>query len=120
MEFVLSATKELNTYTVRLAAPESEFSQKFVQGMANRMAVSFHKYGYAADATTIDCLASLEQRIEKYRATGNTEWLMDAANFAMMEFERHPEAFVATDSDQSPGRVRVNGSVDAARNEATS
>jgi hypothetical protein len=44
---------------------------------------------------------------------------MDVENFAMIEFmhPRHAGAhFVGTDSDQSPGRVRSDGSVDADRN----
>jgi hypothetical protein len=93
--------------------PQSEFSTTFVQGMYDRMAVSFHKYGKVADAypTKIDALASLKVRLERYVETGNTEWLMDAANFAMIEFmrPRHPKAhFKATDEDAT-GRVKVSG-----------
>lgn len=91
-----------------LGAPASEFCEPFVQGMRARMAVSFHKYGLVADATATDKIASLRKRLEKYEETGNTEWLMDAANFAMMEFMqpgREDAHFRATDSDESPGRV---------------
>lgn len=92
-----------------LGAPLTEFDETFVVGMRKRMAVSFHKYGpVAAAAGKVDALASLEQRLEKYRETGNTEWLMDAANFAMMEFmqPQHPQAhFRGTDADESPGRT---------------
>ena len=113
--------KRLHTFETKLAAPPSEFSPEFVQGMANRMAVSFHKYGLVADGfpTNIDAIASLHQRLDKYAETGNTEWLMDVANFAMIEFmhPRHEGAYFAgTDSDQSPGRVRHSGEVDADRN----
>lgn len=113
--------KQLNTFTTRLAAPMSEFSPEFVQGMANRMAVSFHKYGKVSDGfpENIDAISSLHVRLNKYEETGNTEWLMDVANFAMIEFmhPRHPLVhFEGTDSDQSPGRVRHSGEVDADRN----
>jgi len=116
--------KELHTITVRLAAPESEFSAPFAQGMANRMAVSFHKYGPVASGYPgkVDALASLRQRLNLYEETGNTEYLIDAANFAMIEFAHpaHLEAhFAATDSDGSPGRVRADGTVDQERNEWT-
>lgn len=89
--------------------PASEFSHQFVQGMADRMAVSYCKYGAVRDAYPhrVDAIASLRKRLEKYEQTGNTEWLMDVANFAMIEFmhPRHPEAhFRATDSKESPGR----------------
>ena len=109
------------TITAKLAAPASEFSEPFIVGMANRMAVSFHKYGAVAAAypLRVDAVACLKQRLATYEETGNTEFLMDAANFAMIEFMHpaHPDAvFVATDSDASPGRVWLDGSVSATRN----
>lgn len=93
--------------------PSSEFSDIFVQGMYDRMAVSYFKYGRVADAypEKLDALESLQQRLNKYNETGNTEYLMDAANFAMIEF-MHPKLsyafFKATDSSGSPGRVKRN------------
>jgi hypothetical protein len=83
--------------------------------MADRMAVSYCKYGALAEAYPhkVNALESLQARIEKYRATGNTEFLMDVANFAMIEFLRpsHKEAhYRPTDSRESPGRV-WNGEV---------
>lgn len=96
--------------------PSSEFSQKFLDGMVERMGVSFYKYGKVADAypSKVDALESLQMRIEKYVETGNTEFLMDVANFAMIEFmhPKHPQAFYkATDSDESPGRATNSGQV---------
>ena|ERR1700741_3038962 len=103
---------------LRAACPQTEYSKDFLQGMINRMAVSFHKYGYVAEADT-DNIKSLEQRIDKYLETRNTEYLMDVANFAMMEY-MHPKIdgafFQATDSDGSPGRTRLSGRVDDGRN----
>lgn len=115
-------SKELHIYTVRLAAPETEFSAEFVQQMANRMAVSYHKYGPIADGypDNIDALVSLDQRIRLYQQTGNTEYLVDVANFALIEYLRpgHPMShFTATDSDGSPGRTTVTGVVTHARND---
>lgn len=96
--------------------PETEFSQTFVQGMANRMSLSFLKYGAVADAypEKVNALESMQVRLAKYAATGNTEFLEDAANFLMIEFmhPRHPEAYFAgTDSKDSPGRVWNTGHV---------
>jgi len=98
--------------------PDSEFSEQFVQGMRDRMAVSFFKYGALADAypERIDALGSLQLRLEQYAETGNTEFLMDVANYAMIEFmrPRHPRAhFSATDSDGTPGRVGLLGTTKA-------
>jgi hypothetical protein len=91
------------------AAPESEYSRPFLQGMLDRMALSFHKYGRIAliYPKEIDALRCLRERLRKYETTGNTEWLMDVANFAMIEFMHpgHPEAhFRPTTSAESPGR----------------
>lgn len=92
------------------AVPASEFNTPFVQGMADRMATSWFKYGCHADNAKagVDFLASLDTRLAKYREDGNTEWLMDVANLAMIEYMNpsHPEAhFRATGSEESPGRT---------------
>ena len=96
------------------AVPVSEFCLRFVQGMADRMAVSFCKYGLVADAypSKVDAIESLKKRLDRYAETGNTEWLMDVANFAMIEFmhPRHPEAhYKPTDAKDSPGRAWSGG-----------
>jgi rhamnogalacturonyl hydrolase YesR len=102
--------------------PTTEFSQEFAQGMANRMAVSYCKYGAVADAypSKVDAIASLKKRLERYEETGNTEWLMDVGNFAMIEF-MHPRSdrahFRATDAVESPGRVWTNGLEHAGSND---
>jgi hypothetical protein len=89
----------------------------FLQAMMNRMSVSYHKYGSFFDMFPErktgyeNCL----QRLKKYEETGNTEWLIDAANYIMMEFmaPSHIWAhFRATSSEESPGSVMVDGSID--------
>ena len=103
---------------VRLVAPPTEFSVDFVQGMADRMSVSFYKYGAMASAD-IDVRATIAMRLDRYAETGNTEWLIDVANFALIGFVHptHTDAhYAATDSDQSPGRVDTIGNVSADRN----
>lgn len=89
-------------------------SLEFLQGMANRMEVSFHKYGAVWDAypEKLSALESLKQRIHKYLETGNTEFLIDAANFCMIEFmcpSVRGAAFTPTDSGESPGRMTTSG-----------
>lgn len=92
-------------------APASEFSESFVDGMRRRMAVSYHKYGLREDSVgKVMAIEAAIQRIEKYQDDGNTEWLVDAANFVMMEFmaPQHPDShYRATDSGESPGRPVV-------------
>lgn len=94
---------------IRSAVPDSEFSPAFIRGMLDRMATSFFKYGPVKTAypEKVDAMASLRQRLDAYQSTGNTEYLMDAANFCMIEFMHpaHPQAhYRATDSAESPGR----------------
>jgi hypothetical protein len=97
---------------------ETEFSPDFVEKMQNRMVASFYKYGPLTEGfpDRVDAIGSLMQRLQKYADGGNTEFLVDVANFAMIEFmrPRHPSAhFRATDSDESPGRRAANtGRVD--------
>ena len=91
---------------------KEDFEEMFVDLMRNRMVVSRHKYGSVADAAgKVNNISSLTDRLRKYADTGNTEFLVDAANFAMMEFmyPQHPKAhFEGTDSDASPGRRAMN------------
>ena len=87
-----------------------DFSEDFIQKMRNRMLVSHYKYGWVRDIypELADAVACLEQRLALYKEDGNTEHLVDVANFAMIEFmlPRHPDAhFAGTDSGSSPGLV---------------
>ena len=104
---------ELRTVDV---VPNTEYSVEFLQGMVDRMGMSFFKYGAIALAypNRVDAMKSLQLRLEKYEKTGNREHLIDAANYLMIEFmrPRHPDAhFHAEDSKASPGRV-WDGEVD--------
>lgn len=92
----------------------------FLQAMMNRMGVSYHKYGsfYTMFPNLKTGVDNASQRIEKYREDGNMEWLVDAANYLMMEFQApsHPEAhFRATSSDESPGSIMRDGGIDWGR-----
>ncbi len=94
------------------ASPEeilrTEFSEDFVRYMKNRMVMSYFKYGKVEDAR------------KKYLATGNTEWLIDAANNLMMEF-MFPSVegahFKATESKESPGRTTNEGTMSSRHND---
>lgn len=103
-------------------AVETEVSREFLQGMADRMGVSFFKYGPVASAKgKVNEIVSLKKRLELYEKggtlsngtvvkAGNTEYLMDVANFAMIEFmHKGTDAFRATDTNESPGIVLSNG-----------
>jgi hypothetical protein len=97
---------------VMVDIPASEFSEAFVNGMKDRMHVSYYKYGPVVEAypDKVDAIASAILRLREYIKTGNTEFLMDAANFAMIEFmhpRREDSFFKPTDDDASPGRISL-------------
>lgn len=94
--------------------PDTEINPTFFQRMADAMGLSFFKYGRVSDAypQKVDAIASLKIRLARYDETGNGDYLIDVANFAMIEFThpRHPEAhYHGGDSDTSPGRAWVSG-----------
>ena len=103
----------MSTPIEKFKVPATEFSEEFVEAARKRMAVSYHKYGAVRDGMERGAVKAIDSgllRIQKYLETGNTEWLIDAANFMMMEFmfTQHPEAhYRPTDSDESPGRVHI-------------
>jgi len=96
------------------SAPRDHVSEQFIQGMLNRMGVGFHKYGHSRKCDKLNLIKTIELRLQTYRDTGNTEYLMDAANFCMIEF-MYPQIpgakFTATDSTGSPGLVDEHGEV---------
>lgn len=91
----------------REAILATEYSAEFDELRKNRMAVSFFKYGPLQtnySEKLIDSIKSLERYLHLYRQTGNTEYLADVANFAMIEFmcPQHPDAhFEAVDDGKS-------------------
>jgi hypothetical protein len=86
---------------------KTEYSEEFDEIRKKAMVMGHYKYGAIKDnIQNTDMIGSIKMRIAKYEATGNTEYMADIANFAMIEFmcPRHPRAhFKYTDSDQSPG-----------------
>lgn len=104
----------MSEITLHGGQPQTQYSLQFLQGMITRMLTSYSKYGHIKDSVEkgMDPLAEVRARINKYRATGNTEWLIDAANYCMIEFMHpsHEEAhFRATDSNESDGRAMRDG-----------
>ena len=88
-----------------------EYSEQFDKLRKNRVAVSYHKYGPAKTNfgdKLVNAIKSHDLCIEKYEETGNTEYLLDAANYLMFEFmypQKEGTYFKATDSDGSAGTV---------------
>lgn len=69
---------------------KTEYSERFDKIRKDMMVMSYHKYGPIKDNydkfKCMDALGNIEKRIQKYKETGNTEFLADVANFAMIEF----------------------------------
>lgn len=91
-----------------------EYSEKFDRLRRNRIKTSFYKYGSAAEnfgKGLVEAIPTAERCINKYRKTGNTEYLTDAANYLMFEFmyPSVPNAyFKATESKESAGIVGIS------------
>ena len=87
----------------------TEYSTAFDELCKKSMIVGYYKYGSVRknlNGGYEDVINSLEIRLKAYKETGNTEFLADIANFAMMEFmyPQHPKAhYKPTDSGESPG-----------------
>jgi len=71
-----------------MTVPKSEDCPRFHTRMKQAMEVSFHKYGPVRQAYPhkVDALASLDKRLRLYKETGNKDYLIDIANFSMIEF----------------------------------
>lgn len=92
----------------------NEYSDRFDQLRKNRVETSYFKYGPAKknfSTGNVNALETMKLCIDKYKETGNTEFLCDAANYLMFEFmyPQHEKAhFRATDSQESAGIVGIS------------
>lgn len=85
---------------------KTEYSTAFDEHRKKAMINSYYKYGPLkknyGEYKCMNALRNIELRLQKYRETGNTEFLVDVANFAMLEF-MHPSIegakFVPTSTD---------------------
>lgn len=104
----------INEYVTAAGVPTSEFSADFAAKMIAAMMVSYHKYGLVAKAypAQYDARSDVRARMAKYRESGNKHYLVDAANFAMIE-AMHPSHEGAhwggNEASDSPGRSAVDG-----------
>jgi hypothetical protein len=80
--------------------PSEQVDGVFLQGMINRLAVGFHRYG-PLDPKRADWVKTLELRLRAYKETGNIDFLIDVANFAMFEW-RFPQLEDAHSDPSAP------------------
>lgn len=85
-----------------------DFSNAFVEKMKNAIVTSHFKYGYASKTypELAQAFKCAKERLEAYESTHNKEYLVDVANFVMLEF-LYPAfsdaRYTPTDSDKSIG-----------------
>jgi hypothetical protein len=108
-------TAAITQYMKANGVPLTEFDPSFATRMLQAMMVSFHKYGRVAQAYPLKFNAAddVRARMKKYRETGNKHYLVDAANFAMIE-AMHPApernaSWGSNDAADSPGRTTASG-----------
>lgn len=85
-----------------------DFSNSFIDKMKNAIEMSHYKYGWANKCypELAQAYKCIRERLECYEKTHNKEYLIDVANFAMLEYLYPAFAdakYVATDSADSPG-----------------
>lgn len=89
---------------------EKEYSTEFDKLRQNRVQQSYYKYGPARknfNEGRVDAIGSLELCLDKFKKTGNTEYLCDVANYAMFRF-MYPmpgEFFKTTSDKESAGTI---------------
>ena len=89
---------------------QTEYSEQFDKERKYRVEVSYHKYGSAINnfgEGRVDAIKTAELCLDAFRKHGNTEHLVDAANYLMFRY-MYPlpgESFRATDSNGSVGTV---------------
>lgn len=100
---------------------KTEWSPEFEQLMRNRLVMGALRYGLLADkkikGKKWDLIEPIRKKVELYEETGNTEYLVDAANYCLLAFEcdNHPlKHFKALDDHHDHckrrrGNRRVSG-----------
>lgn len=92
---------------------KTDYSLQFDEKRKALVVQSHYKYGRAGRnfATgNVDAIGSLEKCLAKFKETGNTEYLLDVANYAMFRYmwPQSGEYFKHTDSDGSAGIVGMS------------
>lgn len=86
---------------------KSEWSPTFERLMRNRMLMGALRYGTMEEKRKVgrkwDLVGGIEKKIKSYKETGNTEYLVDIANYCQIEFEcgYHPNKHFAALDDHS-------------------
>ena len=87
---------------------DKEYSIEFDEKRKNAILVSYHKYGPSKEnfkKGMVNAIGSLKKNLKKFEETGNTEYLIDVANYAMFRYmyPQGNESYRPTDSNESAG-----------------
>jgi hypothetical protein len=87
---------------------KSEWSPEFEQLMRNRLIMGAFRYGLlkAPGKTQWNRINAIIQRAEKYAQTKNKEFLVDIANFCLLEFEEGDGHFNSTEDVEHVKEVK--------------
>ncbi len=91
---------------------ESEWSPRFEQLMRNRLIMGSFRYQPFSEKRAkpwkYDTAAEAIIRINRYKADGNTEHLVDAANMCLLEFEfgKHPKKHFSSIDDGEHAKAK--------------
>ena len=85
-----------------------DFSFSFVEKMKKAILTSHYKYGWMSKTYPELAQADkcIQERLDLYEKTHNLEYLVDVANFAMIEFmypSHNDSKYEPLDSNSSPG-----------------
>lgn len=93
---------------------ETEWSKEFERLMRNRMLMGALRYGRLEDkrkkGAKWNLLEPIQTKVKLYEETGNTEYLVDAANYCLLAFEcdNHPlKHFKALDDHSDHCKRRI-------------
>lgn len=82
---------------------QTEWSTEFEEKMRHRLLMGAFRYGLfsSPDKWKYDRVAGAKKKLALYESTGNTEHLVDVANYALLEFVRpsHAEAHFRAEDD---------------------
>lgn len=92
---------------------KTEYSNDFDSKRKNAMVTSFHKYGpaksnYARTICPVSATDNIEVRFQKWKETGNKDYLVDVANFAMLAYMFEHGVYKPSDDEHILKGVAIN------------
>lgn len=90
------------------AIKEMNVDNTFIEHMVNAMVMSAFKYGDVKPVCGKVAIEKMNKEIEMFMKDGNTEHMVNVANYAMLRymFPSEGEAYIGTDSNKSVVRTK--------------